>query len=193
MEIKKAESSFVVLAIQHNPSVFFGNFLIESGIIESEKEIDLQNTIATPAFAEINFINQENINLTPEKLIIKGAFGTSPFEKGVKYCKALPYISYKGIGINFTYRISGVSINKFVKDIDAPYIANQLKIVFPHDHGICNLTLKEIKKGEMIEAKFNFDYKVPEPLKLGKIHVDILEEREKNSNKAEQVIHEIFE
>ncbi|HET6528174.1 MAG TPA: hypothetical protein VFG39_05430, partial [Balneolaceae bacterium] len=78
MEIKKSENSFVIVGSQHNPSVLFGSFFKDSGIIEAQNEIDSQNTIITPAFAQVQFKNNDSIKLAPERLIINGKFGKSP-------------------------------------------------------------------------------------------------------------------
>jgi len=195
IKVKKSENSFVIVGRQHNPSVLFGSFFKDSGIIENPNEIDSKNTIISPAFAQVQFKNNDSIRLAPDRLIINGNFGKSPFIKGIKYCKALPHIVYTGIGINFKYKIIGVNLSFFTPKIQKEkYETTGVNLRFNHDHGKCNLKLSEISPTNRSEivADFNFDYSISENNKIGNLHIDVLEEREKNITHAEEVLHELF-
>lgn len=196
MDINKVENSFVILGAKHNPTVLLGSFFKDSGMISSNSEINSDNVIVTPGLSQVHFKNGDTLILNPERLLIRGNFGKSPFIKGIKYCETLKHISYKAIGINFKYRIFDVVLSDFIPNVDKnSFKTAGIKFQFDHDYGICNLTLNSKQSGEkhFIEADFNYDYKVKSSRKIGDLHFKVLEEREKNIAKSEEVIYELFE
>lgn len=192
MELVKTETSFVIVGLQHNPTILLSDFLKNSGIIDDQEEIDMDSSFVTPAIADINLINKTNISITPERLVIKSFVDNSPFDMGFKYSNALPYISYNALGINFKYKLSSVSIDKFIKIEKNEFKADVLKIKFDHDHGTCFLTLKQNEKKNFVEVDFNFDYKLKELRKIGDMHINIIDESSKNFEKTQEVISELF-
>ncbi|MDZ7808803.1 MAG: hypothetical protein U5K71_17090 [Gracilimonas sp.] len=191
-EIKKIESSFVILALQHNPTILLSGFLKDSGIIDSDEEINFDNSFVTPAGGEIYLIDKTFINITPNKLVIKSPVDNSPFEKGAKYCKHQTFVSYKAIGINFKFELKNNSIDKLINFDDDIFEPEHVKVRFSHKKGKCYITLKNFKDRDSVFADFNFDYKTQELVKLGNIDFDIVEESKKNLNLAEKKLHEIF-
>lgn len=195
MNIKKVENSFVVLGTQHNPTVLLGSFFKESGIVESDDEISSENAIITPGLSQVHFKNGDTLILSPERLLIRGNFGKSPFIKGIKYCETLKHISYKGAGINFKYRVFNVSLSQFTPNIDQnTFTTSGIKLQFDHEMGKCNLTLTLNSSDEItfVEADFNYDYQIKSSRKIGNLHFDVLKERENNIKKSEEVLYELF-
>ncbi|MFY0683460.1 MAG: hypothetical protein JXR20_02835 [Balneola sp.] len=192
MELVKTETSFVIVGLQHNPTILLSDFLMTSNIIDDLDEIDSGNSFVTPAIADVTLIDKTNINITPERLIIKSNIDNSPFEMGLKYSKALPYISYQALGINFKYRVSDVGIDKFINLDESKFMNESLKIKFEHEQGACFVTLKQNKSKNHVEVDFNFDYKVEELVKIGSMHIDVVKEGEKNYKKTKEIINELF-
>lgn len=192
LEINKFESSFVILALQHNPTIFLSNFLEESGIIDNIEEINRDVSFVTPAGGEIHLIDKTSISISPNKLVIKSPIDNSPFEKGVKYCEHQSFISYKAIGINFKFELKNTSIDHLINFDVKIFEPEHIKVRFGYEKGKCYLTLKNSKDKESVIADFNFDYKSQELVKLGNIEFDIVEESKKNIKLAEGKLHEIF-
>ena len=137
MEFKKSKNSVVILASQHNPTVFLGNFLHASGIIKNDNEVKKESSIITPAFAQVLFINGDTIQVDPDRLKIEGNFGEAPFLKGICYMSALPHIACRAIGINFTYEISDFDLNNFVNwELKNKYKASGVNVIFENDNGM---------------------------------------------------------
>lgn len=193
MEFKKSKNSLVILANQHNPTVFWGDFLQSSGIVESESEIRKDSSIITPAFAKVLFQKGDSIQVDPERLKVEGNFGETSFLRGVSYIKALPHIVCKAIGINLTYEIKGFDFKNFVtwKDKDK-YMPTGVSLLFESKNnykGIVSFAYN-IEK-QMTLANFNFDYRF-DNTKFVNIPIDVLEKRNINIGKAEEVLNELL-
>lgn len=193
MEFKKSKNSIVILANLHNPTVFWGDFLLSSGIVENEAEIRKDSSIITPAFAKVLFKKGDSIQVDPERLKIEGNFGETSFLRGVSYINALPHIVCKAIGINFTYEIKGFNFKNFVtwKEKDK-YMPTGVSLLFESESiykGIVSFNFN-IEK-QITLANFNFDYRF-DNTKFANIPIDILEERNNNIEKAEEVLNELL-
>jgi len=193
VEFKKSKNSVVILASQHNPTVFLGNFLHASGIIKNDNEVKKESSIITPAFAQVLFINGDTIQVDPDRLKIEGNFGEAPFLKGICYMSALPHIACRAIGINFTYEISDFDLNNFVNwELKNKYKASGVNVIFENDNGnksIVNFN-HNIVKGITL-ANFNFEYLLKN-IKFSDVSIDLLKERKKNIKKAEEVLNELL-
>lgn len=102
MDFSFTSNALVIVANQHNPTVISENFLIDSEIIGSAKEIDKNNLIITPAISQVYLNDGTKISVEPHKMTIhQEKIGESVFNIGQKYCEQLPHIKCTAIGINF--------------------------------------------------------------------------------------------
>lgn len=193
MEFKKSKNSIVILANQHNPTVFWGDFLESSGIVKDSTEIRKDSSIITPAFARVLFNNGDIIQVDPERLKVEGKFSEATFLRGVSYFNALPHIVCKAIGVNFTYEIKNFDLSKFVSwENKKKFMPTGLNILFENEKNkksLVNFNYNVDKK--VTTANFNFDYRF-ENTKFSTIPIDVIEERKKNIEKAEEVLHELL-
>lgn len=193
MNLKESANSVVILANQHNPTVFLGDFIRASGIINKDNEIRKEVSIITPAFAQVQFENGDLIQVDPDRLKIEGDFGVKPFLKGIHYIKALPHIACKAIGINFTYEIFDFELSSLVTWAQKErYIATGVNILFEKGNGFKNtVNFNHNLERKSIAANFNFEYQFNN-VKFSNISMDILIERKQNIKKAEEVLHELL-
>lgn len=196
MKIISKKNSLVIIGKEHNPTVFLGDFLIESGIIASIDEIDRDQTVITPAFGNIKITGSTSIKVQPEKLTIEDKFNDKPFKVGQKYCKNLPHIPYSAIGINLLLLVEDLDLDDLIPECRLKnYGINLLRTSFYTDNGVCNVSLSSIKKDrKKTQFDFNFHYPVGENIStLGKIdqHIDLLEEWENDKLEAHKFVKEL--
>lgn len=193
MNINPKSSSLVIIADVHNPTLLFGDFFINSGIIKNDNEIIKENLILTPAFGQVKFKDNDLLIIDPNRLMIQGNLYTvSPFLKGQSYCDALKFIKCVAIGINFDFEIENLDI---IKQFNVYSINNYFfesikykKIINERD---CNIEIINLKF-EKINIKFNFDYKFPKDISLSQIGINLKNEAIANYNKINNIINDIL-
>lgn len=192
MKHKIISNSLVILARSHNPTLVSDYFLKDVGIISDIQEINPNNKLITPAVTQIQLISGITINLDADKLFIGGKEGKDPFELGMKYCKALPFIRATAIGINFDVQVLEFDFKKWfgrlqIKELEP----NLIKYVKHLGHCLSNITVnKETDISSFIQ--FNFHYQVKnKPLK--EVELDFIYEWEKNLKNTEEIISDMFD
>lgn len=126
MKFAMLESSIVVLAEQHNPTILHPAFLEAQNIVDSSWEL-AEPPICTPPFAIVKYKNGITFSAEFTKLQVIDSgpshdFSITPIAGLIlAYIKKLPFVAYNALGINFTGFIpldnsNQVLTKKFLKD-----------------------------------------------------------------------------
>jgi len=105
VKLEILNTSVVVLAKHHNPTILHPSFLSSEAIVPADWET--VETVCTPVFAVVKYKNgivfnvQENkFQVTDNK--IKDDFRNSQVANfAYKYAEKLPYVHYSAVGVNF--------------------------------------------------------------------------------------------
>jgi hypothetical protein len=114
-------TSVVVIANEHNPTVLNPDFLNNTGIVLKEWDWALsESPITTPAFSSVKYNSGISITVEPGKLQIMDELVSNPVdskyvEVAKKYIAVLEHVQYKAIGVNFDGVISMEAAKEFVK------------------------------------------------------------------------------
>lgn len=172
-------NSLVIIANSHNPSLFSDYFLLTSGIIDDENQIKKGSFVLTPAFSQVNLVNDININLDPNKLEITSPIGKEPFKIGEKYCKSLNFIKGVAIGINFDLLLSDFDFDDWFAKMNLFKDSRCVEAKYLYKNS--NVSISLMKNGNAL-AKFNFHYQLPKDLALGEVKLNFLDEWKKNQS-----------
>ena len=99
-------TSIVVLASQHNPSILHPSFLQSQGIVPNDWET-LEPPICTPVFASVKYQNGIVFTVEQNKFQVIDNQTKDNFDKSlmpelvIRYCEHLPHVHYNAVGINF--------------------------------------------------------------------------------------------
>ena len=121
MELEILDTSIVVLAQHHNPTILHPSFLASEGIVPSDWEVSEQ-PVSTPVFAMVKYKNGIVFNVEQNKFRIsrdepKIDVGESQLpDLACKYVQKLPHVKYQALGINFKGFIECAEPEKFVMD-----------------------------------------------------------------------------
>lgn len=156
-------TSIVVLAQAHNPTILHPAFLFSEGIVPPDWEVE-ELPVSTPAFAIVKFSNQIVLTAEPQKfMVLDNAPGGAIriVDVAVKYVEKLPHVHYSAVGVNFSRFVECPKaeqwlLNRFLKsgpgndDKMQPKTVG-LKLVYPIAGALCTLSLDagSIKKGEV--------------------------------------------
>lgn len=182
MNIKEEKSNLVILAENHNPTVLLGDFLIKSKIIKNSDEIEGEKSVVTPGFAKVHLKSGRVIQITDDRLIIESDWGEEPFKMGTRYCKSLPHIPYRAIGINLIFKIENYEPEDLFPDCKLKESGiNSITTSFGHSNGqICKVSISKTGNSKKeTDFKFNYDYRTPKDkvVKLGDLHINLESER----------------
>ena len=177
MQIVIINNSLVILAEAHNPSLISDHFLLTSKIIDNPDIINRENSVITPVFVQISFKDSTSITLDPGRLAITARYGESPFLRGQNYCKSLPFIKGKAIGINFVVNVEEVDSNAWFSHHDNIEEAKCLELKYKFHHG--NVTVGKINDTS-VKLEFNFHYDLDKATTLGEVNLDFVKEWKKN-------------
>lgn len=122
------------------------------------------------------FTDGSQFSLDQNRLIVTSSLGPSPYEKGQKYCKKLPYIKATGIGINFDVVIQDFDFQTWFgkHKVSADAVCLEIKVRY---QSRCNITLTFVDKNTA-KALFNFHYDHNKV--LGELKLDLVDEWRKN-------------
>lgn len=99
-------TSVVVLAKHHNPTILHPSFLSSEGIVPSDWELADQ-PVSTPVFAMVKYKNGIVFNVEQNRFQVrqdepKDDAGESELPSlAYKYVQKLPHVKYEAVGINF--------------------------------------------------------------------------------------------
>jgi len=133
VKLEVLNTSVVVLAQHHNPTILHPSFLVAQKIVPSSWETT--EVICTPPFAMVKYENGIvfNVDVTKFQVIdneVKDVKKSTIAEFAWKYTEKLPHVSYKAIGINFDGFIEcsnpeSMLISEFLKPDSGRYNKSQ--------------------------------------------------------------------
>ncbi|MHC4402296.1 MAG: hypothetical protein ACYTG0_21740 [Planctomycetota bacterium] len=106
MELELLNTSVVVLAHEHNPTILHPEFLLARAIVSEDWEV-ADPPITTPAFSVAKYNNGITFQVDSKRFIITeekpaGNPGQSRIpDLAIGYVEALPHVRYKALGVNF--------------------------------------------------------------------------------------------
>jgi len=175
-------TSVVVLAKQHNPTILHPSFLVSEEIVPSDWEVD-EPPVSTPVFAIVKYKNGIVFNVDENKFQVTENQIKDDFRKSqvsdlaCKYAQKLPHVNYKAVGINFKGFVECVKpetivIDRFLKPGVANFNSNQptalgLRIVYELKDARLRLSCdsgkvkhaenEKERKGILIDANYHMD------------------------------------
>lgn len=105
MKLDMLNTSVVVLAKHHNPTILHPSFLASEGIVPSGWET--VETVCTPVFAIVRYKNgivfnvEENKFQVTENKIKDDSRNSQVASLAYKYAEKLPHVHYSAVGVNF--------------------------------------------------------------------------------------------
>ena len=106
MELEILNTSVVVIAEGHNPTILHPAFLTSQGIVPDDWEL-ASPPLCTPAFSLAKYKNGITFNVESNQLVVTEEKPTGNpdnskiSELAVSYAKKLPHVHYKAAGVNF--------------------------------------------------------------------------------------------
>ena len=107
MTLSLLQTSVVVLADSHNPTILHPHFLQSQGIVPKELEL-AEAPVCTPPLAIVKFKNGLVLTADLAKLQVQDNSPTAQVSSSLvpecagMYLRALPHVRYRAIGLNFT-------------------------------------------------------------------------------------------
>lgn len=137
MNLEILNTSVVVLAKQHNPTILHPSFLVSEEIVPSDWEVD-EPPVSTPVFAIVKYKNGIVFNVDENKFQVTDNQIKDDFRKSqvsdlaCKYAQKLPHVNYKAVGINFKGFVEcakpeTIIIDRFLKPGVANFNSNRPK------------------------------------------------------------------
>jgi hypothetical protein len=182
-------TSVVVTADSHNPSILHPSFLVAEGIVPSKWAL-AEPPICTPAISVVKFRNGVVFSVESGKFQV---LQNAPVDTrsdvvptlAARYVEKLPYVRYTAVGINLTgvyeMRVAErLLIDRFIrsgpwsddklhlKSVGIRFVFDALGAVFrlSFDPGkITNLEKPEEKTGVVVAGNYNFDVDPSAPMK----------------------------
>ncbi len=180
MKIEMLNTSVVVSAKHHNPTILHPSFLASEGIVPSDWEA--VETVCTPVFAMVRYKNgivfnvqENNFQVTENK--IKDDFRNSQAaDLARKYAEKLPHVNYSAVGVNFSGFIEcaeadSTVIRQFLKRNSANFNGGSpqalgLRLVYnipdarlrlSLDAGKVNVGTEKERSGILVSANYHMD------------------------------------
>jgi len=106
VKLEILNSSVVVLAKHHNPTILHPSFLSSEGIVPSDWEI-AEPPVSTPVFAMVKYKNGIILSVEENRFQVRREEMQEDVEKSqlpvlaCKYVQKLPHVKYQAVGINF--------------------------------------------------------------------------------------------
>jgi hypothetical protein len=103
LNVQIANTSVVIIADAHNPTILHPSFLRAEGIVPTNWELAAEPPISTPAVSIVRFANQISFVVDPNKFQVietSSADGSSIADLAKRYVKKLPHVHYSAVGIN---------------------------------------------------------------------------------------------
>jgi hypothetical protein len=106
MELELLNTTIVVLAQEHNPTILHPAFLTAQGIVPEDWEL-ADKPLCTPAFSFAKYTNGITFTVEGNRFVVTeekpaGNAGQSTVSKlAIAYAEKLPHVRYKALGVNF--------------------------------------------------------------------------------------------
>ncbi len=206
-----ANTSVVVLAKDHNPSLLHPAFLSGRGIMGGDEEL-AEPSISTPALSLVKYASGLVFMVELNKLQITDNAPTEDTERPARlatlYLKELPHVRYVAIGLNFTGfvdhdRPEVFLAEKFLKPgpwKTAPLepTAVGLKLAYPTDDWTLNMSLDAgsltrksgpaATKGVVISGNYHKDLEGQSPLREATDAISAFSERSRQFSTVAKTI-----
>lgn len=152
MKLSLLNSSVVVLANAHNPTILHPVFLVTQGIVPKEWNL-AEPPVCTPAISVVKFANEIVFTAESSKLVILD--NAPKLETPIpdlcrKYMELLPHVRYTAVGINFAGFVECPDpqrwlVERFVKegagnDKQLQPVAVGIKFVYSLERGVLNFS-----------------------------------------------------
>lgn len=191
MKLELLDTSAVVVADTHNPTILHPSFLTSQGIVPEDWEL-VAPPLSTLPLSIVKYKNGVEFRVDADKLRVTQSPPPSPFTEAeaaslaLKYVRILKHVSYTAIGINFRAILHHKTpeehlIERFlVKGVwnqdERTLSALGLTFVYPISNGKLNLIVNpggathgftgKHAPGIVIEANYHTDLVPGEPLQL---------------------------
>lgn len=200
MDFSFSSKSVVIVANHHNPTIVTEHFLIKSGIIKTEEEVDQNNLIITPSISQIFLKDETKISIEPHKLTINHHEDEKRvYEIGQKYCIHLPHIIANAVGLNFEVELpEDFDIRDwFSKSEYTPYRnseVNGIDFVFDVNEAKAQKCNVKVFKGDNGQGRLRFNYHHPfNNIPLGEIDLDFAESGAHYQQYCTEFINNLFD
>jgi hypothetical protein len=106
LDLELLNTSVVVLAQDHNPTILHPAFLAAEGIVPGDWEL-ADNPLCTPAFSLAKYSNGISFTVESNRFVVTeempaGNPGQSTIpDLAVAYVEKLPHVRYRAVGVNF--------------------------------------------------------------------------------------------
>lgn len=170
----------MVLAEAHNPTILHPAFLSAQGIVPPDWHL-AEPPFCTPAMSVVKFSNQVVFTAELNKFMVRD---DAPAENtllpglALRYIEVLPHVHYSAVGVNFSGfaecpNAESWLINRFLRpgpgnDDKIKPKSLAMKLVYPVDNGILNLSCEGGEVGNMGERD-----PVPSLLITGNYHTSV--------------------
>lgn len=175
MKITHNIYSIVIRGNSHNPTVISDMFLLKTGIISDESEIDRNKLIVTPALFQANLKGNTNLMVETNSLNISSQDFNSPYDIAKKYCDNLKFIKSTAIGINFDITVAEYDFDSYFNKYNNISYNNSTVVSVVHNFDADSNTIANVTIHKQSESKslfrFNFHRNTPSIL-LGDLNVD---------------------
>lgn len=187
--------SIVIRGNSHNPTVLSELFLLKSGIITDETEIDRNKLIITPALFQANIKGKTNIIVEPNSLNISSIEFEKPFDFATRYCNNLKYIKANAVGCNFDVEVEEFNFDLLFKPFNTISFRQGAVSSFSYqfladENTVCNVTLLRKDKLSSI-IKFNFHRNISNVI-LGDLGIDFLANAKKYNKLVDEFIQSVM-
>ncbi|MCF8395327.1 MAG: hypothetical protein K9H06_15620 [Melioribacteraceae bacterium] len=190
------DNNVVMISDDLNPVTISEKYFIDAGIIQNEKEIDLEKIIRSPFHSNYEFKDGIIFQLSHGRLLIgKKNESDRPYEIGEIYLNSFPYYRLTALGINIQYNVDGIIPEDFFKLYESinhirDYKIQQISLRYKVGYSDCNLTIGRIENS--LSFRFNFDYQLKGEL-FKSVDLKLAEEYKKDKIESENFLNEFLE
>lgn len=181
MKLEILNTSVVVLAKHHNPTILHPSFLTSEGIVPSDWEV-AELPVSTPVFAIVKYKNGVVFNVEENRFQvtdnqIRGNIRESQVANlACKYAEKLPHVRYNAVGINFNGFIEcaeadSTVVRQFLKRNSADfnggspqalglrlvYNLPDARLLLTLDGGKVNVGTDKERSGILVNANYHMD------------------------------------
>jgi len=172
-------TSIVIIANQHNPTILHDSVLRLNEIIDSSFILVNNEQFCTPTLSSIKYENGISFLVDNIRLQIKNESSEIDINEiyidkiAKNYIQKVPLVKYESIGVNALYFIKEENPEDFIKSKFLKFnfinetVSIDLKFHLKKDDGFLNITLSSGKLGSDngVIIDFNFHYLIPKGYK----------------------------
>jgi len=121
LEILAVDTSIVLLAEDHNPSILNADFLRINEIVPDEWNLQVgENLLTSPAASQVEFIDSVSIQVDDKRVRITDShidgkpLGSRVPQIALRYARTLQHVKYTAMGTNFRFIMPNADPSKYV-------------------------------------------------------------------------------